>query len=270
MPVFKALAAFALAAILSLASAGPVAAHEGSHAPHASPAINADAKLRGCWLTAALIPTTADALEQAFREPLALTQTFYGPDPLVGIWGLACDRARVEGERLDRVILTLVGAPTGLTAEGAIPLANNFAHALLRADTNSPALAKALRRAGLPGRHSDARFRHSDADALPSTGEFVVPERYRIEVAASEFDPTNPHDHLNSFSSVGGNGRRGVMGLFIDDAFDRFCIPSVGGCDVLVRAHRRSPVRELLASGSAVPRVGFDHAKIGRVKLDLG
>ena len=262
-------AAVGLAAILGFAAAGSAAAHDGSHATLAGQPPRADVNLRGCWLTVALIPASAEALENAFREPLVLTQTFYGPDPLVGIWGLACERARVEDKRIDHVTLSLVGAPTGLTADGALPLANNFAHALLRADTDSRALARALRRAGLPGRRSDTRYRHSGSPAPPSSGELVVPGRYRIDVAARELDPTNPHDHVNSFSSVGSDGRRAVMDLFIDDAFDRFCIPTVGGCNVFVRAHRRSPVRDLLGDGSTVARAGFDHAEIKRVKLVL-
>ncbi len=266
-----ALAAVALAAILSLAAAGSIAAHQGSHATLASQAKPGEVTLRGCWLSAAFLPTSAETLQNAFGAPLMLTQTFYGAEPLVGVWGLACDRARVKDRRINRVILSLVGAPTGLTADGASPLANNFAHALLRADTNSRALGKALRRAGLPGRVSrDARYQHSDAPAAPSMGALVVPGKYRIEVSASELDPTNPHDHVNSFSSVSHNGRLAVMSLFTDDAFDRFCFPSVGSCDVFVRAHRRSPVRELLGDGSVVARAGFDHAEIERVAVDLG
>ena len=60
------------------------------------------------------------------------------------------------------------------------------------------------------------------------------------------------------------------MGLFVDDAFDRFCLTSTGTCTVLVRAHRRSPVRELFGDGSAVARIGFDHAEIPRINLELG
>jgi hypothetical protein len=227
-------------------------------------------KLHGCWLSAAFVPVSAETLQNAFGSSLVLTQTFYGPEPLAGIWGLACDHARIEEKRIDEVILSLVGAPTGLTADGAIPLANNFAHALLRADTNSRALAKALRRAGLPGRLArDARYRHSSPEAPRSTGKLVVPGKYRIDVSASELDPTNPHDHVNSFSSVGQNGRVAVMGLFTDDASDRFCFPSFGSCSVFVRAHRRSPVRGLLGDGSAVARAGFDHAEINRIELVL-
>ena len=265
-----ALAVLVLAVILGLWAAGSVAAHPGSHAALAPDPTSGDVRLRGCWLSAAFMPTSAEALQNAFGSPLMLTQTFYGPEPLVGIWGLACDRARVEDRRIERVILSLVGAPTGLTSEGASPLANNFAHALLRADTSSPALAKTLRRAGVPGRLArDARYWHSSAQAVPSTGQLVVPGKYRIDVSASELDPTNPHDHMNSFNSVGRNGRLAPMGLFTDDAFDRFCFPSPAGCRVFVRAHRRSPVRGLLGDGSTIARVGFDHAEIERIELAL-
>ena len=79
-------AAVALAAILGFAAAGSAAAHDGSHATRSGQQPRADVNLRGCWLTVALIPASAEALENAFQEPLVLTQTFYGPDPLVGIW----------------------------------------------------------------------------------------------------------------------------------------------------------------------------------------
>lgn len=275
MPPFailrQALAVGALAASLILTAAGSVAAHEGSHVAAAPQVTRHDVKLRDCWLSVALTPASPEALESAFGSPLALSQTFYGADPLSGIWGLACDRARVEDRRLDQVILSLVGAPTGLTSDGLAPLANNFAHALLRADTNSRALAKALRRKGLPGRVArDARYRHSSPEGVPSAGELIVPGLYRISVSASELDPTNPHDHVNSFSATDRNGKLSTISLFTDDAFDRFCFPSAGGCDTFVRAHRRSPLRELLGDGSVVPRVGFDHVRIERVKLLLG
>jgi hypothetical protein len=268
--VLKPVTAAVFIAVMALTIAGSAAAHLGSH-PVPGPRVGSDdVKLRDCWLTVALVPASAEALESAFGSPLAISQTFYGADPLVGVWGMACDRARVDDRRLDRVILSLVGAPTGLAIDGAAPFANNFAHALLRADTDSRALAKALRGKGLPGRLArQARFRHSSAELVPSAGRLIVPELYRIDVSASALDPTNPHDHVNSFDAV-GPGRTESVGLFTDDAFDRFCFPSAGGCEVFVRAHRRSPLRELLGDGSAVPRVGFDHVKIERINLLLG
>jgi hypothetical protein len=269
--VRKLLAAWIVVAAIALVTTGATAAHTGSHSVSGLRVGSDDVKLRGCWLTVALVPASAEALQSAFGSPLAISQTFYGSDPLVGIWGMACDRARVGDRRLDRVILSLVGAPTGLTIDGAAPLANNFAHALLRADTDSRPLAKALRRQGLPGRFAgDARFRHSKPELVPFAGRLVVPGLYRIDVSASALDPTNPHDHVNSFDAVRADGRDENIGLLTNDAFDRFCFPSAGDCDVFVRAHRRSPLRGLLGDGSAVPRVGFDHVKIERVTLLLG
>jgi hypothetical protein len=265
------LAAWTLVAVIASVIAASSAAHIGAHVAAGVPAGSHDVKLRECWLSVAMTPSSPAALEAAFGSPLDLTQTFYGPDPLVGIWGMACDRARVDERRIDRVILSLVGAPTGLTIDGAAPLANNFAHALLRADTDSRALAKSLRRRGLPGRFAgEARFRHSAPERVPSVGGLVVPGRYRLEVSATALDPTNPHDHVNSFDAVRPDGRPVNIGLFTDDAFDRFCFPSTGDCEAFVRAHRRSPLRELLGDGSAVPRVGFDHVKISRLNLLFG
>ena len=267
----KLLAAWIVVAVIAPVITGSSAAHTGAHFAVGPRAGTDDVKLRECWLTVALVPASAEALQGAFGSPLAISQTFYGSDPLVGIWGMACDRARVDDRRLNRVILSLVGAPTGLTIDGAAPLANNFAHALLRADTDSRPLAKALRRQGLPGRFAgDARFRHSTPELVPSAGRLVVPGLYRIDVSTSALDPTNPHDHVNSFGVVRADGRDENIGLFTDDAFDRFCFPSAGDCEVFVRAHRRSPVRELLGDGSAVPRVGFDHVRIERLNLLLG
>jgi hypothetical protein len=265
------LAAWILVALIASVIAASSAAHTGSHVATGAPGGSDDVKLRECWLSVAMTPSSPAALEAAFGSPLDLTQTFYGPDPLVGIWGMDCDRARVDDRRIDRVILSLVGAPTGLTIDGAAPLANNFAHALLRADTDSRALAKTLRRQGLPGRFAgDARYRHSTPELVPSVGGLVVPGLYRLDVSATALDPTNPHDHVNSFDLVRPDGRPESIGLFTDDAFDRFCFPSTGDCEAFVRAHRRSPLRELLGDGSAAPRVGFDHVRIERVSLRLG
>jgi hypothetical protein len=260
----------ALAVLLSPAATGSGAAHEGSQPTVARESTRGAVELHGCWLTAGFVPTTLETIEDAFGSPLALTQTFYGSDPLVGIWGLACERARIERRRMDDVIISLVASPTGLTSEGAVPLANNFAHALHRVDTDSAALAKTLRRAGLPARHTEgARFRHSAPEVVPSTGELVVPGTYRIDVSASALDPTNPHDHVNSFSSVNRKGWLAVVRLFINDALDRFCFPSLTNCRVFVRAHRRSPVRDVFGTGSLIPSAGFDHAQIERVTLTL-
>ena len=269
-PLIALATALVLAATLSLAAAGRALAHGGAHAAIPAGAAHGDVALRDCWMTAALVPRPADTVEESFRAPLDLTQTFYGTDPLVGIWGIACDRARVADERVERVIVSLVGVPIGLTAAGVPPLANNFAHALLRVDTDSRPLAKALRRAGLPARFaSDARFRHSSPQAVPSTGELVVPGKYRIEVAAEDIDPTNPHDHVNEFGYLGRDGRTATLGLLTEGAFDRFCFPALGNCAASVRAHRRSPLRDLLGDGSAPVTGGFDHTKIDRIDLPV-
>ena len=106
-------------------------------------------KLRDCFLTAAFVPRPASALRSVFDAPLDLSMTFYGPDPLVGVWGMSCDRARVGGRRAGSLVLSLVGVPVGLTSPEALPLANNFAHRLFRMDTSSARLAAVARRVGL-------------------------------------------------------------------------------------------------------------------------
>ncbi|MGH2714084.1 MAG: hypothetical protein ACRDM7_09425 [Thermoleophilaceae bacterium] len=272
-PMPRALArAGALAVLLSMAVAGSAAAHGGHSSSAATqvPAGGPPVKLRGCFLTATFIPRPASILQPVFRRPLDLSQTFYGPDPLLGVWGFDCDGARVAGRRVGRVIASLVAVPVGLTSAGAAQLANNFAHSIIRIDTSSPVLARALRRAGLPGRLvRSARYRHSPRGRVPSSGRLVVPGGYEIAVSASDLDPTNPHDHLNRFEHRGRSGRISSLSLSSQDAADRFCFPASRSCSATVRAPRGSALARLLGGRSAPAVVGFDHEQLARIDLDL-
>jgi hypothetical protein len=87
-----ALAALTGAAIC-LAAAVPAAGHGGVPARAATDRAAAAVRLHHCFMTVALVPRPRDALRAAIPSPPDLTQTFYGPDPLVSLWGLACDRA---------------------------------------------------------------------------------------------------------------------------------------------------------------------------------
>jgi hypothetical protein len=219
-------------------------------------------------MTVVLVPRPADALQPVFERPLDLSQTFYGPDPLLGVWTLECERAVAAGERIGRVIVSLVGVPDGLTSSGALPVANNFAHALIRVDTSSRLLVAELRRSGLPASLSRrARYRHSPAGEVPFRGSLLVPKRYRIAVSATALDPTNPHDHLNRFEHRARDGRTAGLRLSTPDAIDRFCFPESGGCEASARAPRGSAFARLLGGTSAPVRAGFDHERLKRVVL---
>jgi hypothetical protein len=260
----------AVAAMLaSLALAATASAHGGG--PAVDP-VSADAavKLRQCWLTVAYVPRPAAELRRALPGRPDLGQTFYGNDPLLGVWAVSCARSRVDGRRASRIVLSLVGVPVALTAPGAPPLANFFAHALIRADTNSRLLAARLRRAGLPARLArGARYRHSHPGLVPSRGRLDVLGRYRLDVSASAPDPTNPHQHSNTFTYRGRSGRSGQLGLTTAAAFDRFCFPPAEGCSATVAAPPGSAMAGLLGGTSAAARVGFDHAKLARLVLSL-
>jgi hypothetical protein len=260
-------AARALSAlVLSLAFAGSAAAHVG-HSAQVGIA-DPEVELRSCFLTTVLVPRPAEVLQPVFERPLDLSRTFYGPDPLLGIWGFDCERAVVEGKRVGRLITSLVGVPTALTSAGA--LANNFAHALIRIDTNSRVLARALRRAGLPGKRArKARYRHSPPGVVPSSGRLVVPERYKIDVSARDLDPTNPHDHLNSFEHLDDDGDAATLTLSSQDAFDRFCFPAAGNCSATIKAPTGSAIGRLLGGRTAPVRVGFDHEKLAEIDIGL-
>jgi hypothetical protein len=255
--------------LASLAFTGTATAHGGAHS--ATPrSVQGVVKLRECWMTVAYVPRPAAVLEGAFPNLPDLAQTFYGPDPLLGVWAVSCKRGRAAGRRVGRVVLSLVGVPVALSAPGSPPLANFLAHALIRADTNSRVLAAGLRRAGLPGRlGSTVRYRHSRPSVVPSRGTLDVPGAYRLEVSASTPDPTNPHQHWNRFTYRGRSGRVAQLGLATAAAFDRFCFPAAAGCSASVATRPGSALAKVLGATSAEARVGFDHAKLARLDLSL-
>jgi hypothetical protein len=259
----------ALAMVLVLVSAGSAAAHHGD-AASAAAGPGTKVSLRGCFLTAVLVPREAAALQPFFRRPVDLGMTFYGPDPLLGLWAFSCDGARVAGKPAGRVTASLVSVPTGLTSPEALPLANNFASALVRVDTTSKPFARALRKARLPARVVEkATYRHSPAAAVPWRGRLAVRDAYTVTVRASDLDPTNPHDHANRFDHVAAKGRAGTMTVAIQNALDRFCFPDGGTCTASVRAERGSLVARLMGGREAPVRAGFDHSKLPRVALVL-
>jgi hypothetical protein len=230
---------------VALAGAAPAAAHGG----HVARVEGTPVKLRDCFLTAAFAPRPA--------APLDFGMPVYGSEPLVGVWALGCDRSRVAGRPDGRVVLSLVGVPVGLTSPGAVPLANNFAHRLLRIDTTSPRLAAVARRAGMPARVTGS--------ASYRPGRLVVPGEHALAVKASLPDPTNPHDHANLFEARGG-----LLSLAIEDASDRFCLTPGQGCSASLKARRGSTLARLLGARTAPIRAAFDHDRIPRVDLVLG
>jgi hypothetical protein len=257
-----------VATAASLAVAATAAAHDSGPHTAISRGAHRAVKLRECWLTVAYVPRPAATLRRAFARPPDLGQTFYGPDPLLGVWGISCERGQMTGTRLGPLVLSLVGVPVSLTAAGAPPLANFLAHALIRVDTSSRRLAVGLRRAGLPARRTGAaRYRHSPPGAVPFRGALEIPGRYRLAVSASAPDPTNPHQHSNLFTYRGPSGRRAQLGLATDTAFDRFCFPDTGGCSATVAAPPGSAFERLLGGTAAEARVGFEHAKVKRLDI---
>jgi hypothetical protein len=263
------------AAAVTLALAAPAGAHPG--APH-GPAPDVLASVRGgtavalreCHLTAVFVPRPAAVLRPVFERPLDLSRTFYGSDPLLGVWALACERGRVDGRRVGRIRTALVGVPHDLTTPGAPPLANHFAHALVRLDTTSPPLAAAARRAGIPARVARGiAYRHSAVGKVPFAGRMWVPGGFRLAVRASELDPTNPHDHANRFDHRGAGRRAGSLGMAIQDAVDRFCFPGSGPCGASIKAPRRSALARLLGRRPVPVRAGFDHERVPRIDLLL-
>jgi hypothetical protein len=257
----------ALAALAALVAAAPAPAHGGPHAGAAADRPRDAARLHGCHLTVALVPRPASALRAALPSPPDLTRTFYGPDPLASVWGLSCERATVGGASTGRVVLSLVAVPTGLTDPRAVPLANFFAHRLVRIDTGSRELGLALARRGLPVRLA-RRIRHSPARAGGRrTATIAVPGQYRLAVDARTLDQR--HDHANRFEHVGRDGRTASLGVRAKAALDRFCFPSTGGCSASLVATRGSQAARLLGDRAPEVRVAFDHEKIARIDLDL-
>lgn len=253
------LAALAAAALTTVAAA-PASAHGG--APRSAPASSAPdgLQLRGCFMAVALVPRPRGALRAAIPAPPDLTRTFYGADPLVSLWGLTCDGARVPGARTGSLVLSLVAVPTGLTDPAAVPLANNFDHRLVAVDTSSRTLALALRRHGVPARLARR--------ARGGQGRVAVPGQYDLRVAASLLD--RPHDHRNRFEHrPRGGGPRVRLGLGTAGAVDRFCFPAAGGCSAVVRTAPGSAARRLLGAATPAVRAAFDHRRMARLDLPI-
>jgi hypothetical protein len=227
-------------------------------------------KLRSCWLTVSYVPRPAAVLRRAFRVPPDMSQTFYGDEPLLGVWALSCQGAQVSRRSVGPVVMTLVAVPVGVRREGDPPLANFLRHALIGTDSDSPRLTAALRRADLPaGLVEEARYRHSPPGALPSIGDLGIPGAYGVRVRATDADPTNPHDHRNDFVYQPRRDRQLRLRLSTDDALDRFCFPESGECAASIRAARRTAFSRLLGGTFADARVGFDHARLSRIDLFL-
>jgi len=247
------------AGALTTVAAAPASAHGG--APRAAARSASDGvQLRGCFMAVALAPRPRGALRAAIPAPPELTQTFYGSDPLVSLWGLTCDGARVPGARTGPLVLSLVAVPTGLTDPAAVPLANNFDHRLVAVDTSSRTLALALRRHGVPARLARR--------ARGGQGRVAVPGQYDLRVRASRLD--RPHDHRNRFEHrPRGGGPRARLGLEMAGAVDRFCFPAAGGCSAVVRTALGSAARRLLGAGTPAVRAAFDHRRIARLDLPI-
>jgi hypothetical protein len=260
----RSLGAGALAVLAVLVAAAAASAHGGAPV-RAAVDRPADARgpaavqLRGCFLNVALVPRPARALRDAIPSPPDLTRTFYGADPLVSLWGLSCDGARVDGKRIGPVVLSLVAVPTGLTDPRAVPLANNFAHRLVRIDSSARTLALALRRRGLPANLARR--------AGGGNGRVVVPGQYRLTVRAVVVD--QPHDHANRFERPVRGGRPVSLGLETFGTVDRFCFPGAGGCEASVAAVPRSAVGRLVGGAAPAVRVAFEHRKIARLDLPV-
>ena len=248
-----------------LAVAGPAAAHGGSHDDPASKTAGRGAiQLRGCWMTVALVPRPSTVLEAALLAPGTPAVTAYGDDPMVAIWTLACDRARVGHRRAGRTIVSLVGVPVEQPGGEERLLANDFSHAVVRADTQQPIVAAAMRSAGIRvGLSRGMRYRHSRPGSVPSTAAVIVPGQYRLDVSARSLD--QPHDHLNRFRGAGGRTIR----LTTTGANDRFCVAAAGDCAAQLAVPSRSALARVLGRPAAQPVIGFDHLRLRRVNLGL-
>jgi hypothetical protein len=257
----------ALAALAALLAAAPASAHDGPHTRAAVDRPRDAVQLHGCFLTVALVRRPASALRAALPSPPDLTRTFYGPDPLASVWGLSCDRANVHGARTERLVLSLVAVPTGLTDPRAVPLANFFAHRLARIDTGSRTLGLALARRGLPVRLARRISYSPGRSGAGRVTRIVVPGQYRLAVEART--PDQRHDHVNRFEHLARDGRTASLGVTAKGALDRFCFPAAGGCSASVAATPGSPVARLLGGRPAPVRVAFDHEKVARIDLDV-
>ena len=206
-------------------------------------------------------PGCARCALRSRRRPIS-RRTFYGADPLVSLWGLSCDGARVDGKRTGPVVLSLVAVPTGLTDPRAVPLANNFAHRLVRIDSE---LADARARPA-PARRCPPNWRGARA---AHSGRVVVPGQYDLTRARRRARPApRPRQPLRA-------PRRAAAARACARASDGrrrrpLLLPRRRRLLGLARAPRRA--RRSRGCSAALRRpvlAAFDHRRIARLDLPL-
>lgn len=176
----------------------------------------------------------------------------YGPTPFTALtaWVLDCPRVQVGRSDRGRAILSLVGVVVSdPRARGARkPVApNRWQQYLLAAHSDNRALARDLRRAGLPARFATGIARRA--------GRVSVPGVYAISTPILTGDD-DPHDHANSWWFDGTDRRPARMELTVPRADDRYC--DQGACS-RITAPVGSTLRTVLGPRARVARSSFSH-----------
>ncbi|HSJ17679.1 MAG TPA: hypothetical protein VK920_06270 [Solirubrobacterales bacterium] len=255
--------------LASTAGAHGVADTGSSSQPSAAAAkAGSKLKLRNCWMTVMFVPRPQEVLESALPWQVDLSRSFYGlSESLLTSWSLSCDKAKAMRKKIGKPIMSFAAAPFGVVDEQGVPLASNFAHAVVAVDTNKRKLSKLLRRGGFPAKTGKLRYEHSDPGAVPFTASLDVPDKYQLGVEASTLDVV--HNHNDTFEYQPPKGKRARMQLEVRNAVDRFCFVAGGDCTAALSTPGGSPLGEAFGGPSAGVFLGLDHALLPKVKLIL-
>ena len=179
-----------LALTLALVAAAPAAAHHGGvPAGDAAAGPGTKVSLRGCFLTAALVPRKAAALQPFFRRPVDLSMTFYGPDPLLAIWAISCDGARVAGKPAGTCRRLARERADRADQRRRAPAREQLRQRHRARGHHVAAVRAGLREGGLPARVTEGPYSHSPAAAVPSRGRLAVRNGYTVTVGRATSTP---------------------------------------------------------------------------------
>ena len=212
------------------------------------------ARLSGCAMTVNVFTVPTPGARRLVPKRYRLSSELRTGKTAVDFWVLDCEHVRVDGGVPGPATVNLVSAVVSdpLVArprQRVAPAA--YDHYVLWADVDRPALAAALRRAGLPAVFVPG-LRRGGVD--PQMTE--APDRYRLAMPISTV-LDKPHDHGNSWWRDDASGRTARLELRVRQANDHLC--SESDCLATVTAPLGSALADLLGVTKLRARASFDH-----------
>ena len=253
-------AAFALAATTTAAAARPTPPLFDAH---------------GCWSTLHVFADDPARLQPRYVPAEYKPLGWLPGQPYVALWSFACDRLAVDGgtahpTQLGIAAVAIEHPDRQPSEQQPLELPNVWSHYVHEFETDNSALARALRRQGLPARVVHAMsFRHRTTFDLPSP--LLPVAEARIDVPGAWSSWTEPviqqepsHSHANEFWFDTARGPS-VLNVRVPEARDHFCELAAGEQCGTADAPAGSDMAAVLGATHRSADAAVDHAKIGRV-----